>query len=89
MKTEPSWLETVLLVAPFVVRAIYWNDMPARVRIHWNFRYQIDGWTTKTPGLFIIPLTALGRPRSCASCQGSIPGFDAPWEMKARCPPSS
>ena len=33
---------------------------PARVPIHWNFRGQIDGWATKTPGIFIIPLTALG-----------------------------
>ena len=60
MKTKLSWLETALLTAPFVVLAIYWNDLPARVPIHWNFRGQIDGWTTKTPGIFIIPLTALG-----------------------------
>jgi hypothetical protein len=60
MKTKLSWLETVLLTAPFVVLAIYWNDLPARVPIHWNFRGQIDGWATKTPGIFVIPLTALG-----------------------------
>ena len=60
MKTKLSWLETVLLTAPFVVLAIYWNDLPARVPIHWNFRGQIDGWAAKTPGIFIIPLTALG-----------------------------
>jgi uncharacterized membrane protein len=60
MKTKLSWLETVLLTAPFVVLAIYWNDLPAQVPIHWNFRGQIDGWATKTPGIFIIPLTALG-----------------------------
>ena len=51
MKTKPSWLETVLLTAPFVVLAIYWNDLPARVPIHWNFRGLIDGWATKTPGI--------------------------------------
>ena len=60
MKTKLSCLETVLLTAPFVVLAIYWNDLPAQVPIHWNFRGQIDGWATKTPGIFIIPLTALG-----------------------------
>jgi immunity protein, SdpI family len=60
MKTKLSWLETVLLTAPFVVLVIYWNDLPSPVPIHWNFRGQIDGWATKTPGIFIIPLTALG-----------------------------
>ena len=52
MKTKLSWLETVLLTAPFVVLAIYWNDLPARVPSHWG--------ATKTPGIFIVPLTALG-----------------------------
>ena len=60
MKAKLSWLEIVLLTAPFVVLAIYWNDLPARVPIHWNFRGQIDSWATKTPGIFFIPLTALG-----------------------------
>ena len=40
--------------------AIYWNDLPARVPTHWDFRGQIDGWGAKRPGIFIIPLTALG-----------------------------
>lgn len=60
MRTKLSWCETVLLTAPFVVLAIYWNDLPARVPSHWSFRGQIDGWATKTPGIFIVPLTALG-----------------------------
>jgi immunity protein, SdpI family len=60
MKTKLSWLEMILLAAPFVALAIYWNDLPARIPMHWNFRGQIDGWATKTPGIFIIPLTALG-----------------------------
>jgi len=60
MKAKLSWLETVLLTAPFAVLAIYWNDLPARVPIHWNFHGQIDGWGAKTLGIFIIPLTALG-----------------------------
>ena len=60
MKTKLSWLEVVLLAAPFVALAIYWNELPARVPMHWNFRGQIDGWSAKTPGIFLIPLTALG-----------------------------
>ena len=60
MKTKLFWLEIILLAAPFVALSIYWNDLPARVPTHWDFRGQIDGWGAKTPGIFIIPLTALG-----------------------------
>jgi uncharacterized membrane protein len=60
MKTRLSWLEAVLLAAPFVALAIYWNGLPARVPTHWDFRGQIDGWGAKTPGILMIPLTALG-----------------------------
>jgi uncharacterized membrane protein len=59
MKTKLSWLEIVLLAAPFVALAIYWDDLPARVPTHWNFRGQINGWMTKVPGILIVPLTAL------------------------------
>jgi uncharacterized membrane protein len=60
MKNRLTWLEIILLAAPFVALAIYWNDLPARIPIHWNFRGQIDGWSAKTPGIFFIPFTALG-----------------------------
>jgi uncharacterized membrane protein len=60
MKTKLSWLEVVLLAAPLAVLAIYWNELPARVPMHWNLRGEIDAWGPKIPGLFILPLTALG-----------------------------
>jgi uncharacterized membrane protein len=60
MKTKLSWLEAALLGAPFVALAIYWNDLPARVPIHWDLYGQVNGWASKTPGIFFIPLTAFG-----------------------------
>ena len=60
MKTKLNWLEMLLLAAPFVALAIYWNDLPARVPTHWDLRGQINGWMTKVPGILIVPLTALG-----------------------------
>ena len=58
MKSKLTWLEIVLLAAPFIVLAIYWNDLPARVPVHWNIRGQIDGWGGKLPGL-LLPLCML------------------------------
>ena len=60
MKSKLNWLEAALLVAPFLALAFYWNDLPARVPTHWNIRGEIDGWSSKTPGVFLIPLINLG-----------------------------
>jgi uncharacterized membrane protein len=60
MKTKLSWLEVILLAAPFVALAVYWNDLPARVPIRWDLRGQINGWAAKAPGMLIVPLVALG-----------------------------
>ena len=60
MKMKLSWFEAVLLAALLVVLAIYWHDLPARVPTHWDIRGQVDGWGPKTPGIFILPFTALG-----------------------------
>ncbi len=72
MKTKLSWLEVILLVAPFVALIIYWNDLPPRVPIHWDLRGQINGWAAKTPGILILPLTALG----VAALLRVLPWFD-------------
>ncbi len=60
MKRKLNWLEAALLAAPFLLLALYWNDLPERIPTHWDWRGQIDGWGTKPRGIFIIPLTALG-----------------------------
>ncbi len=60
MKSKLNWLEMILLAAPFLALALYWNDLPARVPTHWNLRGEIDGWADKTPGILFIPLIALG-----------------------------
>lgn len=60
MKTKLVWLEIVLLAAPLVALAIYWDNLPARVPSLWDFRGQINAWSDKVPGILILPLTALG-----------------------------
>ncbi len=47
MKNKLAWLEVGLLIAPFVVLVVLWNQLPARVPIHWNLRGEIDGWLRK------------------------------------------
>lgn len=59
MKNKLNWLEAALLVAPLFVLVMVWDDLPARVPIHWNLQGQIDGWASKPFGMLVMPLTSL------------------------------
>ena len=59
MKSKLNWLEGALLLAPFVVLALYWTSLPARVPTHWDVHGEIDSWSPKVPGLLILPLTSV------------------------------
>ncbi|MFZ1220865.1 MAG: SdpI family protein [Chthoniobacterales bacterium] len=59
MRNKLNWLEAVLLIAPLVALLMVWNNLPARVPIHWNLRGEIDGWGSKA-SLLLIPLTNIG-----------------------------
>ena len=59
MKNKLNWLEATLLVAPLIALLALWNDLPARVPIHWNLRGEIDGWSSKT-FMLLLPLISLG-----------------------------
>lgn len=72
MKTKLTWLEVVLLAAPFVALALYWSDLPARVPMHWNIHGEVDGWSTKAPGILLLPLIALGT----TALLHALPWFD-------------
>lgn len=56
MKSKLNWLEAALLLAPFLVLILYWNLLPDRVPMHWNFQGEIDSWSAKSPGLLLAPL---------------------------------
>jgi uncharacterized membrane protein len=59
MKNKLNWLEGLLLVAPLVAVAMLWNDLPARVPVHWNLRGEINGWASKPVALLGMPLVSI------------------------------
>ncbi len=58
MKSKLAWLEAALLLTPFVLLLVSWNDLPARVPIHWNLAGEIDRWGPKA-FILVLPLVAL------------------------------
>ena len=49
-------LQIVLLAAPFVLAARWWNDLPPIVAIRWDLHGQPVGWTEKWVGVLVVPL---------------------------------
>jgi len=60
MKTKWNWMEILLLALPFLVLPLVWNNLPARVPIHWNLGGEVDRWSSKLPGLLFLPLFGIG-----------------------------
>lgn len=54
--SRPSWLEYVILAAPFPFLAALWNQFPARVPIHWGIHGHVNGWASKSFGLLALPV---------------------------------
>jgi uncharacterized membrane protein len=50
----------VLIVAATVAGLLLWNRLPDQMASHWNINDQVDGYMTKTWGVFMMPLVTLG-----------------------------
>ena len=46
----------ITLLLPFVLIAIFWNQLPEQVPTHWNAKGEIDDYMPKFPGIFILPI---------------------------------
>ena len=54
--TLKSELPSIILIAVTILSAFYfYAHFPDRVPTHWNFRGEVDGWSGRAQGAFIIP----------------------------------
>ncbi|HEY4415274.1 MAG TPA: SdpI family protein [Verrucomicrobiae bacterium] len=51
-----EWLQLLILAAPFCVVALLWDKLPERIPIHWNARGDINGYSGKAFGLWLMPI---------------------------------
>jgi uncharacterized membrane protein len=58
LKTEI--LSLIMIVASFVLAFYFYQNFPDQVPTHWNFRGEVDGWSSAGFGAFMIPFVILG-----------------------------
>lgn len=55
-----KWIPLLIIVAGLVASALVYPDLPERVPTHWNLAGEVDGWSPRAWGAWMIPLfTAL------------------------------
>jgi uncharacterized membrane protein len=50
----------VLILAATIAGLALWNRLPDQMASHWNVNDQVDGYTSKFWGVFLMPLITLG-----------------------------
>lgn len=50
----------VMIVAASIVGLVLWSQLPEQMASHWNANDQVDGYTSKFAGVFLLPLITLG-----------------------------
>jgi uncharacterized membrane protein len=61
MSTRITTIVVLLLIAAAAVAGLLlWNQLPEQMASHWNVNDQVDGYTSKVLGVFLLPLVTLG-----------------------------
>jgi len=61
MSTKTTSIITLALIAlALLAGAVLWNKLPDQMASHWNVNDQVDGYTSKLLGVFLMPLITLG-----------------------------
>ena len=50
----------IMIVAAILAGLLLWNRLPDQIASHWNINDQVDGYMSKFPGVFMVPLITLG-----------------------------
>ena len=55
-----KYLPALFIAVTLLVSALVYERLPERVASHWNARGEVDGYTSRFVGAFMLPLVALG-----------------------------
>ena len=49
-----------IIIITFAIGIYYYPQMPEKLASHWNAQGQVDGYTSKLWGLFLMPIISVG-----------------------------
>lgn len=54
-----KWIPLLVVVVAFVGSAAVYQDLPQRMPTHWNVGGDVDGWSSRPWGAFMVPVVLL------------------------------
>lgn len=51
-----KWIPLLIIVAAFIASAVVYPNLPDRVPTHWNMAGEVDDWSGRTWGAWMIPI---------------------------------
>lgn len=54
-----KWIPLLVIAVAFVASAAVYQDLPQRMPTHWNVSGDVDGWSSRPWGAFIVPVFLL------------------------------
>ena len=64
---------SVVILLPILLGVIMWDKLPEQIPFHWNAAGEVDGWASKSFGVFGMPFILLGFQWLCALVTGADP----------------
>ncbi|HLA08358.1 MAG TPA: DUF1648 domain-containing protein, partial [Anaerolineales bacterium] len=55
-----SILVLLMILGATIAGLLLWNKLPDQMASHWNINDEVDGYMSKTWGVFMMPLITLG-----------------------------
>ena len=59
-------ITTIITLLPVLAGLILWNKLPEQFPIHFNAAGEVDGWSSKVVGVFVMPLILVAVQWLCA-----------------------
>lgn len=53
-------ISTILIVIAIIAGVVLWKQLPDQMASHWNANDEVNGYISKTWGVFLMPLVTLG-----------------------------
>lgn len=54
-----KWIPLLIVAAALIASAVVYPDLPERMPTHWNFAGEVDGWSPRAWGAWMIPVMIL------------------------------
>lgn len=55
-----EWYNIILLLVPFAIIPYVWDMLPEQIPTHWNIQGEPDDYSSKSMGLFFVPILNIG-----------------------------